>query len=85
MVYFRSYWSHLDISTTICSHQMAAVRFELTTLGFRGMAPSHCAIRADDNIIEVNSSIVMWYIVDHIVVLLKYYRAHTQYYMTYKC
>ncbi len=48
MVYFRSYWSHLDISTTICSHQMAAVGFELTTLGFRGMAPTHCAIGADN-------------------------------------
>ncbi len=39
MVYFMSYWSHLDISTTICPHQMAAEGFELTTLGFRGMAP----------------------------------------------
>ncbi len=47
MFYFRSYWSHLDISTTICLHQMAAVGFELTTLGFRGMAPTHCAIGAD--------------------------------------
>ncbi len=47
MVYFRSYWSHLDISTIICQHQMAAVGFELTTLGFRGMAPAHCTIGAD--------------------------------------
>ncbi len=39
MVYFRSYWSHWDLSTTICLHQMAAVGLELTTLGFRGMAP----------------------------------------------
>ncbi len=45
MVYFRSYWSHLDMSTT---HLMAAVGFELTTLGFRGVAPTHCAIGADD-------------------------------------
>ncbi len=34
MTYFRSYWSHLDISTTICSNQMAAVKLELMTLGF---------------------------------------------------
>ncbi len=40
MVYLRSYRSHLDISMTICPHQMAAVGFELTTLRFRGMAPS---------------------------------------------
>ncbi len=39
MVYFRSYWFHLDL--------MAAVGFELTTLGFRGMAPTHYAIGAD--------------------------------------
>ncbi len=47
MVYFRSYWSHLDISTTICSHQMAVVGFEFTTLRFRGLVPTHCAIGAD--------------------------------------
>ncbi len=47
MAYFRSYWFHLDISTTIGLHQMAAVGFEPTTLGFRGMAPTHCAIGAD--------------------------------------
>ncbi len=39
MAYFMSYWSHLDISMTICPHQMAAVGLELTTLGFKGMAP----------------------------------------------
>ncbi len=33
MAYFRSYWSHLDISKTICPHQMAAVGFETMTLG----------------------------------------------------
>ncbi len=32
MVYFRSYWSHLDISPTICSHPMAPVGFEPMTL-----------------------------------------------------
>ncbi len=47
MAYFRSYWFHLEISTTICPHQMAAERFELTTLEFRGMALTHCAIGAD--------------------------------------
>ncbi len=47
MAYFRSYWSHLDISMTICPHQMEAVRFEPMTLGFRGLAPTHCAIGAD--------------------------------------
>ncbi len=26
MVYFRSYWSHLDISPTICPHPMAPLR-----------------------------------------------------------
>ncbi len=39
---------NLDISTTIYPHQMAAVRFELTTLEFRGMAPTHCAIGEDN-------------------------------------
>ncbi len=29
----------LDISTTICPHQTAAVGFELMTLGLRAMAP----------------------------------------------
>ncbi len=47
MAYFRSCWSHLDISTTICQHQLAAVGFELTTPGFRGMAPTHCTIGVD--------------------------------------
>ncbi len=47
MVSFRSYWSHLDISTTICPPQMAVVGFELMTFGFRGMAPTHCGIGAD--------------------------------------
>ncbi len=42
-----SYWSHLDISTTICLHQMAAVGFEPMTLGFLRRGPTHCAIGAD--------------------------------------
>ncbi len=45
MAYFRSYWSHLDISTTICPYQMAAVGFEPMTLGF--LTPIHCTIGAD--------------------------------------
>ncbi len=32
MIYFRSYWSPLEISTTICPHQMAAVGIEPRTL-----------------------------------------------------
>ncbi len=55
MVYFMSYWSHLDISTTICPHQMAAVGFETMTLGFLRLGPlltvpsmqTHCAISED--------------------------------------
>ncbi len=39
MVYFRSHWSHLDIPTTICSHQMAAVGFEAMALGFLRLSP----------------------------------------------
>ncbi len=34
MAYIRSYWSHLDISTAICPHQIAPVGLELMTLGF---------------------------------------------------
>ncbi len=33
MVYFRSYWSHLDISTTICPHQMASMGSNSRPLG----------------------------------------------------
>ncbi len=39
MVYFRSYWSHLDISTTICPHQNTAVGFQLMTVGFFKFGP----------------------------------------------
>ncbi len=38
MAYFRLYWSHFDISTTICPHLMAPMGLELMTLGFSGMA-----------------------------------------------
>ncbi len=34
MVYFRSYWSDLDISTAICLHPMAPVGFGPMTLGY---------------------------------------------------
>ncbi len=57
-----SYWSHLDISTTICPHQMAAVGFELTTLEFRGMAPTHCDIGADLTATEDTNDILDYYI-----------------------
>ncbi len=39
MVYFRSYWPHLDISMTICPHQIAAVGFKLMNLGFLRLGP----------------------------------------------
>ncbi len=39
MAYFRSYWSHLDISMTIYPHQMAVVGFEHMTLGFLRLGP----------------------------------------------
>ncbi len=35
---------------TIFPHQMAAVGFEVTTLGFSGMAPTHCAIGNTGNV-----------------------------------
>ncbi len=46
MAHFRSYWSHLDISPTICPHQMADVGFQPMTLGFLKHGPTHCAIGA---------------------------------------
>ncbi len=42
---------------------MAAVGFELMTLGFRGMAPTHCAIGVDNHTMNNN------FIVDDIVLI----------------
>ncbi len=48
MAYFTSYWYDLAISATLCLHQMAAVGFKPMNIGFRDMAPTHCAIKVDD-------------------------------------
>ncbi len=48
---------------------MAAVGFELTTRGFRGMVPTHCAIgadfAADENIVIPHYTILVQYYIKH--------------------
>ncbi len=61
MVYFRPYWSHLDIAMTIFSHQMAALGFEPMTLGFLRLDPTHCAIGADSRMYGGQPNVVCYW------------------------